>query len=285
MAAFTNQATLSYGNVVKNSNVVTGELREVLSMTKTAVSGSYGPGRTVTYIVSVVNSGATAYSGLTLTDDLGAYQVGTSTFVPLSYVDGTIRYYENGVLQTTAPTVTAGPPLTLTGINVPAGGNATIVYEAEVGQTASPAVGGAITNTATISGSGITAPLTDTATVGVESRPELSISKAICPSTVVENGQLTYTFVIQNSGNTEATAEDGILVTDTFDPRLSNISVTLNGSPLAVTTGYTYDEATGVFSTVEGAITVPAATFAQDQTTGIYTVTPGFSVLTVTGTV
>ncbi len=284
MATFTNQATLSYGNVVKNSNIVTGELREVLSITKTAVGDSYIPGEKVTYIVSVVNSGSTAYTGLTLTDNLGAYTVGSSAFVPLSYAEGTLRFYENGVLGA-SPTVTAGPPMTITGISVPAGGNITLVYEADVGATAPRAVEGQITNTASLAGGGLTAALTDTATVTVVSRPELTISKAVCPSTVVENGQLTYTFVIQNSGNTGATESDGIVVNDVFDPKLRDITVTLNGTPLTPTTGYTYDAATGVFTTVEGAITVPAATFTQNTATGVFTVTPGVSVLTVTGTV
>lgn len=284
MATFTNQATLSYGNVVKNSNVVTGELREVLAITKTAVGDSYIPGEKVTYIVSIVNSGAASYTGLTLTDDLGAYTVGNSTFAPLSYADGTLRFYENGVLGT-SPTVNAGPPMTITEISVPAGGNVTLVYEAEVGATAPRAVEGQITNTASLDGGGLTAALTDTATVTVVSRPELTISKAICPSTVVENGQITYTFVIQNNGNIGATESDGIVVSDVFEPKLRDITVKLNGTQLTSKVGYTYDRETGVFTTVEGAITVPAATFAQDETTGVFTVTPGVSVLTVTGTV
>ena len=37
MPTFTNQATLSYNNITTNSNVVTGQLLEVLSVTKTAV--------------------------------------------------------------------------------------------------------------------------------------------------------------------------------------------------------------------------------------------------------
>ena len=175
--------------------------------------------------------------------------------------------------------------MTITGISVPAGGNITLVYEAEVGATAPLGVEGQITNTASLDGGGLTAALTDTATVTVVSRPELTISKAICPSTVVENGQITYTFVIQNDGNIGATEADGIVVNDVFDPKLRDITVTLNGTPLTPTVGYTYDPATGVFTTVEGAITVPAATFTQDTTTGVFTITPGVSVLTVTGTV
>ena len=41
MARFTNQAQLRYGDEVTNSNVAVGEIREVLSATKTAVRDSY----------------------------------------------------------------------------------------------------------------------------------------------------------------------------------------------------------------------------------------------------
>ena len=46
-------------------------------------------------------------------------------------MEGTAKYYINGVLQP-APAATAGPPLVINGITVPAGGNLVIVYEAEV---------------------------------------------------------------------------------------------------------------------------------------------------------
>lgn len=72
MASFTNMATLSYNGSQINSNVVTGELLDALTVTKTAVSGSYQPGDTVTYVVTLTNTG-TALTGLTLTDDLGGY--------------------------------------------------------------------------------------------------------------------------------------------------------------------------------------------------------------------
>ena len=71
MASFTNMATLSYNGSQINSNVVTGELRDALTITKTAVSGGYRPGDTVTYVVTLSNTGTAALTGLTLTDDLG----------------------------------------------------------------------------------------------------------------------------------------------------------------------------------------------------------------------
>ena len=61
--------------------------------------------------------------------------------------------------------------------------------------------------------------------------------------------------------------------------------MTLNGSPLPQAGNYTYDETSGVFATVPGAIAVPAAAYTQDPTTGVYTAEPGEAVLTVTGTI
>ena len=252
-------------------------------MTKTAVSANYNAGGNVTYVISIVNSGATPYAGLTLTDNLGAYPFGTETLTPLTYVDGSIRYFVNGTPQP-APTVTAGPPLSVTGIAVPANGNVTLVYEADVNGFAPLGEQDSIVNEAILSGGGIT-PITATETVTPDGAPLLSISKSVSPTVVVENGQITYTFIVQNQGNTPAVATDNVIITDTFNPILSDLTVTVNGAPIAETTGYTYNEATGEFATVAGVITVDAATYAQDAATGTVIITPGVTVVTVTGTV
>lgn len=107
----------------------------------------------------------------------------------------------------------------------------------------------------------------------------------MCPTTITENGRLTYTFVIQNSGNTAAVAADNVIVTDTFNPILKNISVTFNGNAWTEQTNYTYSETTGEFATVAGQVTVPAATYTQDAASGEWIVEPGVSVITITGTV
>ena len=283
MAVFTNQAQLAYNDSVTNSNIAVGEILEVLSATKTAVRAEYGQNDSVTYVVSLVNSGTSALNGLTLTDNLGAYTFDTQTLVPLSYIDGTIRYYVNGILQT-APAVAAGPPLVVSGVNIPAGGNAILVYEANVNQYAPQAAEGSITNTAVVSGAGIT-PVTVEETVTTENEPNLTITKSISPVPVTENGTLTYTFVIQNSGNTAAVATDNAVVTDIFDPILTNLSVSFNGVTWTEGVQYTYDETTGTFVTVAGQITVPAASYTQDPVTGVWVTNPGVSTLVVSGTV
>ena len=286
MATFYNQATLSYGGVVQNSNITSGEIISGVTLTKTAVSSGYGPGDGVTYVVTIVNAENTAKTGITLTDDLGAYTPigGTTEVVPLTYVNGSIIYYQNGILQT-APTVTAGPPLTVTGIEIPANGNVTLLYEATANAFAPLAAESTITNTATATSTAFAEPLTDTASVAVNEAPNLSIAKAVCPPVVNNDEAITYTFIVQNTGNLPANATDDLVVSDTFNPILTGITVTLNGTPLVAGTDYTYDETTGVFTTTAGVISVPAATYTTDPTTGIITTTPGFATLAVTGTI
>lgn len=284
MASFTNQATLRYNGLSVASNTVTGQMISPLTVTKTAGDETYAPGDTVSYAVSLVNDGSATYEGLTLTDDLGGYDVGAGTAWPLAYVEGSVRYFINGVLQP-APAVTPGQPLIVSGISVPAGGDAMLVYETEVTAAAPLTAGSTVVNTASLSGAGLTAPIEAQATITVQTGPELSIVKSLSPATVAQNGQLTYTFVIQNSGNEEAGAGANVAVSDLFDPVLKDISVTLNGQPLTLTADYTYDQTTGQFDTVAGQIAVPAATYAQTASTGDWIVSPGEATLVVTGTV
>lgn len=283
MATFTNRATLSYGGRTVDSNTVTGTFLQTLSIIKTALSGTYAAGDTVTYVVTLSNAGATPLNGLTLTDNLGAFDFNGTTLYPLAPVAGAILYYVDGVLQP-ALTPVQTQPLVLQGITVPAGGNAIIVYETEVTDVAALDVDAGITNTATVSGGGLLEPLSDSATVTTADAPLLTITKALSPVAVPENGTLTYTFVIQNFGNTAAIATDDVVVTDNFDPILENLTVTLDGTVLAEGTGYTYNAATGAFSSAPSVITVPAATFVRNAD-GTIAVTPGEAVLTVSGTI
>lgn len=284
MAIFSNQATLIVNGNSTNSNIAYGELLEVLAVTKTAVEGTYAPGELVTYVVTLRNSGATALTGLTVTDNLGGYDFNGTTVYPLTYEDGSATLFVDGVPQA-APAVTAGPPLVVTGITVPAGGDAVLVYQARANAFADPDAGGTIDNTVTVTGAGISAPVTATETVTAATAPELTITKSITPAQVVDNDRVTYTFVIQNTGNEAVVATDNAVITDTFDPILTALAVTFDGAVWTQGVQYNYNETTGLFTTAPGQITVPAATYTQDPVTGEYSVTPGVATLVVTGTI
>ena len=284
MPTFTNQAVLSYNGLTTASNTVTGELIDVLSVSKTSLVNTYTSGQNMTYVISLVNTGNTDFTNLTVTDNLGAYSFGAGEIVPLTYVPGSIQYYADGALQP-QPAVTAGPPLVVTGIRVPANGNASIVYEANVNEFAPLGTGDAINNSVSVTGASVNEPLTAAEAVTAADNPALTISKAMNPTTVSDGDTLTYTFLLENSGNTAADAASNVAITDNFNPVLNPITVTLNGAPLTQGTDYTYDTATGAFATIPGRITVPAAGFTQNAATGRYAVTPGTSTLVVSGTV
>ena len=284
MAIFFNQATLTYNNTTTLSNIVTGEIVGVLFAEKTAVSPDYSVGDDIAYVISIVNSGSVPYTDLTVVDDLGTYSSGGLNLTPLTYVEGSVKYFVNGVLQT-APEVTVLSPLTFTGINIPAGGNAVIVYEAEVNRFAPLGADAVITNTVSITGDRLTAPITAEETVGSAIGPMLTITKELSPVSVPENGEITYTFTIRNSGNEEIVATDNAVITDIFDPILDISSVTYNGTSWIEGVNYDYDETSGTFTTREGQITVPAATYTQDPVTGEWVVTPGTATVVVVGTV
>lgn len=282
MATFQNQASLTFNNSTVNSNIVTGEILEVLSLAKASLNTSYNTGDTVTYILSVINSGTSPFTGVSITDNLGEYTFGTNELYPLTYVDGTAVLYINGTAQPV--TVDASESeLVFSGFSVPAGGNALISYQAVANGYAPLTAGSVIENTATLTATGLTTPVTASAQVAVNSDPNLSITKGVTPDSVPENGTLTYTLTLINTG--AEPAQTGVIVTDTFNPILSDIAVTYNGTPWTEGVNYAYDETTGVFTSLDGQITVPAAAYAQDITTGIWTVTPGVAIIRITGTV
>ena len=262
MAIFSNQATLTYNGNSTNSNIAYGEILDVLAATKFAVEGSYTPGSLVTYVVTLRNTGTAALTDLTVTDDLGGYVFGGATVYPLTYEAGSAALFVNGAPQA-APAVTAGPPLVLSGITLPAGGDAVLVYQAEANAYADPAAGGVIENTVTVTGDGLSAPVTATETVTANTAPALTISKSITPAQVVDNDRVTYTFVIQNAGNRAVVATDDAAISDVFDPILTALAVTFDGTPWTQGTEYNYDAVTGLFTTVPGQILVPAAAYTR----------------------
>ena len=277
----TNRATLNYSfggsTATAVSNLATTVLQGATALTKTSLSATYGDGSEPTYILTLTNGGETPLTGVTVTDDLGAYTLpGGGTAVPLTFI-GPAKLYINGVYNSDLTPASTSAGMTFTLPEIPAGGTATLIYLAQVNKFAPLAAGSTITNTAT-DGDGETAEVT----LDVEEYADVSVLKTMSPNPVTAGGTLTYGFDIYNYGNTEAT---GVVLTDTFDPAPTGIAVTVNGAAVAEG-GYTYTA--GLLTLPSGtgtALTVPAATFDTDPTTGEVTVTPGYTRVTVTGTV
>ena len=65
---------------------------------------------------------------------------------------------------------------------------------------------------------------------------------------------------------------------------LKNITVTYNGTAWTEGTNYEYSETTGIFRTLAGQITVPAATYTRAADNSLI-VEPGTAVITVSGNI
>lgn len=279
MAIFTNQAQITYNGRTILSNVTQGEITDPVSITKTALGDTYSSGETKTFVITLTNTSTSAITNITITDNLGEYAYGSGYLYPLTYT-GPILQFINGTPSGSITPTTTAPGLTFVVPALPAGGNVTLVYDTVINSFAQLGADSAITNTAVASGDGIVTPITASETINAATEAILSLIKAVTPTSVTD-GTLTYTITIENNGNTAA---DTLVLTDTFDPILSTISVTLNGTALTEATDYTYDTASGLFTIPAGKITVPAATY-QTSTTGETETIPGSAVVTISGNI
>jgi uncharacterized repeat protein (TIGR01451 family) len=287
MATIENFATVSYtsGGVseTKVSNLAEIGLESAISFTKSTLGETYGEDDVITYILSMTNTSASTITSVSITDDLGTFVFGTLELSPLTYTAPALLLIDGQDVsaQLTVDTSTAGS-LVFSFPALPAGATANIVYRAAVNEYAPLDVDANITNTATLTSDSDCADGTATATITAVSAANVSVFKQMSPNPVICGDTVTYTIRIYNYGN--IAAED-VVLTDTFNPAPENITVSRDGV-LLIGTDYTYVNGTlTVPSTAQSPVTVPAATFVRDVTTGIVNVTPGMIEYTITGTI
>ena len=99
MATFTNQATLSYNGNVTTSNIVTGEITEILTVNKTSLSDCYFRNRTLAGVLG--DDQTVTYSSVNGFVDLGlkltyVLNPGFSVFLEgKNLINSKIKYFSN----------------------------------------------------------------------------------------------------------------------------------------------------------------------------------------------
>jgi uncharacterized repeat protein (TIGR01451 family) len=287
MATIENFATVSYtsGGVseTKVSNLAEIGLESAISFTKTTLGETYGEDEVVTYILSMTNTSTAPITNVSVTDDLGTFVFGTLELSPLTYTAPALLLIDGQDVsaQLTVDTSTAGS-LVFSFPALPAGATANIVYRAAVNEYAPLDVDASITNTATLTSDSDCADGTASATINALSAANVSVFKQMSPNPVICGDTVTYTIRVYNYGNIAA---ENVVLTDTFNPAPTNITVSRDGV-LLIGTDYSYVKGTlTVPATATSPVIVPAATFVRDATTGIVTVTPGMVEYTITGTI
>lgn len=282
---FTNTATLSYNESTVYSNLVTGEVVSPISMTKSASANEYVPNGQLQYTITIYNSSETAYSGLSLLDNLGSYTfMGFSRF-PLSYIDNTaeLNYYSStGIVSGAVNVASSTDGITFT-FDMPGNTVAILNYDVSTTIFAPLSAGSSIVNTAVLSGNAPRLPLTDSLTLPVAQRVDLEITKNASENPTI--GQpFTFTFTVLNYGNIGISATDYVVISDQLNPALTDLVVYANGVLWTEGNQYVYDETLYYFQTQYGAIQLSAATFSQDDF-GRWNTTPSSLVIQLTGNV
>lgn len=279
-----NQASIAFNYGTSSgtavSNVATATLLDPLAADKRALGETYRGGDTVTYVLSVQNNGTATLSGVILVDDLGSYTVGGETVTPLTYTNQAVLFVDGLFVREITGTLGENN-VTFTIDSLAPDSNANIIYNAVVNEFAPLTAGSTITNTVSVRAAGIVTPIMASETITVQEYADVRIEKDMRPDPVSDGDMLTYTFTITNYGNTDATE---VVLTDTFNPAPSNITVSVAGD-VVPPEDYTYTGGVLTLPTGEGmSLTVPAATVITDPTTGEVGVVPGTLVITVMGT-
>ena len=287
MPSIENFATVSYtsGGVTetKVSNIAEIAIESAVGFTKTSVGNTYRENSILTYILTVTNSSGSDITGSTITDNLGTYTFGVSELTPLDFIEPAVLLIngQDVSAQLIVDNTTTGS-LVFTLPTIPAGTTANIIYKAQTNDFAPLATDSTIVNTSTFESNSECADTTASTTVSVANTANISIIKQMCPNPVVCGDTITYTIRIYNYGNTAA---ENVVLTDDFNPAPANITVSRNGI-LLLGSDYSYVNGTLTVPAEGGTpITIPPATFTQDPTTGIISITPSVVEYTITGTI
>ncbi|MBE6535792.1 MAG: DUF11 domain-containing protein [Ruminococcaceae bacterium] len=287
MPTIENFATVSYtsGGVAatKNSNLAEIELDSSLGFSKATLGTTYSSGSPITYVLSVTNNSTATVTDLTVTDNLGTFTEGATELTPLTFLAPAlllINGQDSTALLTTDATSQSAVVFSFP--SLAPGDTANIIYNAIPNSYAPLVQASTITNTATLQSNSDCADGEASATVTVSSAADIEVIKSMCPNPVVCGDTITYTVKIYNYGNIDA---EDVVLTDTFNPAPTNISVSRNGVLLGAD-DYTYVNGTLTVpvAATEGD-TVPAATFVRNPETGEVTVIPGLVEYVITGTI
>ena len=285
MPTIENFATVSYTSggiaATKVSNLAEIQLESSLSFSKTTLGSTYSQDTPVTYILSLTNSSTAPILGIRITDDLGTFAPISTEYTPLTYIPPALLLINghDASASLTVDTSVAGE-LTFSFPTLPTGATANIVYNASPNAFAPLEAGGSITNTATAVSETACANGEATATVRVLESADIEVVKSMCPNPVVCGDTVTYTIRVYNYGNLPA---EDIVLSDTFSPAPTGITVTRNGVVLPES-GYTYIDGTlTVPPTATEGDTIPAAAFIRDPETGEVTVIPSVIEYVISG--
>ena len=223
--------TYQYGTLTDTakSNLVTTMMAESYSLigTKTSLNTNWRPSENLTFMIRIENNGSEPLYAVSMQDDLG----GTTRL--LSYIPCSAKMLRNDVLIGITPTNMSPLTMVIPG-TLEAGGVVVFTYVAKVIGDIDASIN-EITNTVTVVGHE-TSDMGPTVTIDpplaltlpIANYADVRIEKLVDKEEIVSGDNLTYTFVLENSGNIEAT---NVVIKDTLPTgfTINSITSTTNG--------------------------------------------------------
>ncbi len=256
----------------ETSNVSTVSLRaeNSISVSKVAQNDTFIPGDTVTYALTIANTGASYFTGVRIVDNLGGG--GYLTYVPGS----AMLFYNQQYLR---PEIASTNPLTFTLSPLSPGQTMILTYSARV-SNALPASVQTITNKVDATGYTYNSTVTDTSSADItrSSVSSLGIVKSSTSDSVAPGEIFSYNITLTNQGTTTANVQS---VTDSLPSNFKVSSVKLkvgNGTTTTLSNSDYVLDGNNNFtlpSSTGPTITVPGSTSAGAGTT-VVTITGYF---------
>lgn len=267
-----------------SSNIAVTTMQEAVSVSKTSLSESYFQSSEIPFIIEITNNGFEEIKNLTVQDNLGSYtlkqSICGSKFTPLTYIGPSLLYIAGKFSSNLTPT-TLQNKIEFKIESIPAKSTALIIYKTTTNEFSPLALDSEITNTVTVTSENLSNIKEASSTVKVKNSADIKIIKNMSPNPVLAGEKITYSFSLYNYGNTEAT---NVVLTDTLSPFPSNISVKLDSNDLQ-TTHFSYIDGNLTIPSANSdlSISIPAAKFIQNNITGLISVKPGITTITVSG--
>lgn len=272
----TNQASVSFeydgapAPITNDSNVVSAVINDEYSfdLELTSSSTSYRPGETITYFVKITNTGSAGLSNINISDDMAGGVI--------DYIAGTAQMIYNDNITALAPSSTNPLVLTLP-MTLPAGESVIVTYNTDVDEFLTARVT-EIINTVTVTAAAGTGTVSKTAslTLTIEDYADVLIEKFQSADNVNNNGTITYTLVLTNKGNLDAT---NVVVTDQLPTQFSITSIISDNNGSAHTySASEYELSDTNVLTLPNASGTPIVVSADDGTGN------NITTITITGT-
>ena len=233
MAEINNQANVSYSFTGarapsdSDSNIVTTNVisSTSLSVNKYPLGDTYLPGENHSFIIRVENTGSTQIENVVLQDNLGEIIDGETSIVLMNYITGSgLESLNAGEWTQVEPTNI--DPITVTVGTLFPGDVYMFAYSAK---TTNNTTNDSITNTVTVSGESNGTPISESATSTITQGvfANLLVQKFGSNENIVVGEDFSYSLIISNTGNTEAT---DVIVTDELPENFTLESISYTNS-------------------------------------------------------